>query len=30
MLTGYCGEFFPLLQCCENREHFSVGYYRSG
>ena len=25
-----CAEFFPLLQCCEKREHSSVCRYRSG
>jgi hypothetical protein len=29
-LTGQSAEFFSLLKCCEKREHFSVGCYRSG
>jgi hypothetical protein len=30
MLTDHFVEFFPVLQCCEKRERFSVGCYRSG
>ena len=29
-LIDHFAKLFPLLQCCEKRERFSVGCYRSG
>jgi hypothetical protein len=30
ILTDHSIEFFKLLQCCEKRERFPIGCYRSG
>jgi hypothetical protein len=30
MLIDHGVEFFPVLQCCEKRERFSVGCDQSG